>query len=497
MDFQPTTEQQAALAAFKTGEHVVLEAGAGAGKTSTLKLLARSDFRRKGIYFAFNKSTAVDAARSFPETVTCKTLHGFAYAAMMTPERRARLGSSQRVRSAEAARILGLRGPARFSADLAPLSPQQLASLAIATVTRFCQSSNETITARHVPTPPGMEDPRVRDALASIVVPAAARAWGDITSPGGRLRFTHDHYLKMWALTHPSLEADYVFLDEAQDSNGLTVGVVADQIKAGAQVITVGDRNQAIYGWRGATDAMDAFGGQHLSLTQSFRFGPAIANEANKWLTALHSQLRITGTTSLLSVLDDLDGPTPTGERAPDAILCRSNAGALEVLMDLLERGIKASIVGGADDMARLAQAAIELTERGQTFHPELIAFTSWRQVQDYVEQDADGSDLAVAVRLIDAHTPEVILSTVDAMSPERGASLLLSTAHKAKGREWNRVRIGKDFRAPKPDENGDVRVRPDEAMLAYVAVTRAQKVLDRGSLDWIDGYLAKQRVAA
>ena len=165
--------------------------------------------------------------------------------------------------------------------------------------------------------------------------------------------------------------------------------------------------------------------------------------------------------------------------------------------MDLLERGIKASIVGGADDMARLAQAAIELTECGQTFYLELIVFTSWRQVQDYVEQDADGSDLAVAVRLIDAHTPEVILSTVDAMSPERGASLLLSTAHKAKGREWNRVRIGKDFRAPKPDENGDVRVRPDEAMLAYVAVTRAQKVLDRGSLDWIDGYLAKQRVAA
>lgn len=62
------------------------------------------------------------------------------------------------------------------------------------------------------------------------------------------------------------------------------------------------------------------------------------------------------------------------------------------------------------------------------------------------------------------------------------------TTAHKAKGREWQRVLIAGDF--PKPDmdeETLEWKLPSEEELnLIYVAVTRAIKGLDLGSLSWI-----------
>jgi hypothetical protein len=135
------------------------------------------------------------------------------------------------------------------------------------------------------------------------------------------------------------------------------------------------------------------------------------------------------------------------------------------------------------------------LKETGQTWHPELMAFTSWGMVQDYVEQEDDGADLKVFVQLIDEHGADAIISTIDRSADESNAKLTISTAHKAKGREWNHVRVASDFgrndnrRGQDDDEDGSVD-RTD-AMLAYVTVTRARKILDRGGLAWIDEQLA------
>ncbi|MBT2392141.1 hypothetical protein J7E87_22590 [Streptomyces sp. ISL-1] len=65
-------------------------------------------------------------------------------------------------------------------------------------------------------------------------------------------------------------------------------------------------------------------------------------------------------------------------------------------------------------------------------------------------------------------------------LSAEQEAQLTVSTAHKATGREWVRIRIGKSFTAPLFDEDGIQRLlRADEARLVYVAVTRARRLLD------------------
>lgn len=70
---------------------------------------------------------------------------------------------------------------------------------------------------------------------------------------------------------------------------------------------------------------------------------------------------------------------------------------------------------------------------------------------------------------------------------------MTVSTAHKAKGREWARVRIADDFTPPKDsdqqDETGRTVPGPiddGEARLAYVAVTRTRSRLDIGGLAWI-----------
>src|ERR1041385_6027626 len=80
-EWRPTPEQEAAIAAFATGDHLVLQAGAGSGKTSTLYMLAAST-RRWGRYIAFNRSIANEARNTFPHNVKCGTAHSLAWHAV-------------------------------------------------------------------------------------------------------------------------------------------------------------------------------------------------------------------------------------------------------------------------------------------------------------------------------------------------------------------------------------------------------------------------------
>ena len=176
MSHTPTLEQAAIIDAFAGGGHLVVEAGAGAGKTSTLKMLAGVDTRRRGVYVAYNRSIAGDAAREFPRNVLCKTAHGLAYAAVGR-QFAARL-RAPRLPARETARILGIREPLHLATARAPLAPQQLARLVTETIQRFCYSADERITRRHVPLVNGIDTDPERAALARVLVPAAQRNAG-------------------------------------------------------------------------------------------------------------------------------------------------------------------------------------------------------------------------------------------------------------------------------------------------------------------------------
>ena len=61
--------------------------------------------------------------------------------------------------------------------------------------------------------------------------------------------------------------------------------------------------------------------------------------------------------------------------------------------------------------------------------------------------------------------------------APEAVADYVISTVHRAKGLEWKRVKVVNDFRFGMID--GRLTLDHEEMRLLYVAVTRAQHVLD------------------
>lgn len=479
--YKPNGEQRAIIAAHRTGESLVVQAGAGTGKTSTLQFMARSTPARKMLYLAYNKAIQVDAATKFPSNVTCKTSHGQAYG-VIGINYRGRL-NGPRVPSRQAAQILGIVRPETVVDELLGpmvLQPYKLAQLVTRTVDRFCHSADPEVSERHVPWVPGLGGAEARAQIEQLIVPLARAAWKDMLSPDGRLKFTHDAYLKMYQMSKPRLPFGTILLDEAQDTNECVADIVISQQERGAQLHLVGDSCQAIYGWRGAVDFMDKVDGRVLQLTGSYRFGPAIAEEANRWLDLIGSPLRLKGFKQINSVVDD-------GSDAL-AVLTRTNGQSIAEVMAALERGTRVALVGGGGQIAAMARAAAQLQAGGGTEHPELIAFSTWDEVVRYTKEDPSGSDLLPFVQMVTAHGPDAILRATERLSSEEGAELIVSTAHKAKGREWDSVRIGPDFKVPK---DGGVPPK-DEMMLNYVAETRARFALQRGSLGAIDAIAPK-----
>lgn len=481
---RPTAEQQAIIEACRSGKHTVIEAGAGTGKTSTLRMVSQA-LRGRGLYLAFNKPIAVDAQRSFPGNVTAKTAHSVAFNAVGR-RYKARLDAPH-LSATVSAQLLGLDITMMLECGSALLTAPVLARHALDTVKRYCQSDADEIGSRHVPKLPGVDEPADRDMLITLTLPIARKAWADIQELDGKLKFEHDHYFKIWALGRPRLPYDFICLDEAQDTNPVLAKVVYDQTM---QQIVVGDSNQAIYGWRGAVDALANWPASHrLQLTKSWRFGPQLADEANKWLKVLGSPMRLTGNAAIRTHIGTV------GVDFADAIVCRTNAETIHQAIAALAAGRRTALVGGTRAIEDMAKAAQALQDGKDTEHPELAMFESWDAVKEYAKTDAASADLRVLVRLVEKHGTSGIRKITRQMVDERDAEVRISTAHKAKGREWDSVAIGGDFFEPKGEPGTPAgAVDRDEARLSYVSITRAKRSLDRGSLEWIDQYVPGAR---
>jgi hypothetical protein len=487
MKFPPTSEQQAAIEAFTAGSNFVLEAGAGTGKTSTLQFLAEAAPGKRGVYVAFNNAIATEARRKFPRNMVVKTMHSFAMQGTRYEFMR-RLNGSPKIPLGLAASRLGVFAPLQLGGRN-PLRPTTQASLAMQTVRRFCSSDSETIRKRHVPMPDGM-DPATYAFVAPRIVSLAERVWADVSDPNGdQFRLEHDHYLKVWALQRPRWNCDFVLFDEAQDANPVISGMVELQAAAGAQLVAVGDSAQSIYEWRGAVDALRKFDvTTRLRLTQSFRFGPEIANEANKWLKVMGSDFRLSG-------CDDKRSRVVDSIVRPDVILSRGNATVIAELFSALEAGTRVGLVGGGRDLLAVAKAAGLLKAGIHTEHPEFALFETWDDLVDYAES-GDDPNLLVLVKIVEEHGAEAIVRAVQSALHEDDSDLVLSTAHKAKGKEWGSVRLSTDFAEPKFDEGRERFPGAEELRLSYVSVTRAMEYLDRGNLDWVDEALKKGLMA-
>jgi hypothetical protein len=477
---RPTVEQTAVMDLFKSGRDMVIQAGAGTGKTTTLGMLARTTSRH-GCYVAFNKSAAQDADRAMPVTVQSSTMHSLAYRALNAELGIwQRLNDAKRMPSARLAKRLGI-GPVHVTIPGAPvkvLAPALLAGHVMRALRRFCESAAESPGPEHFPYLHGID---VHDAdgvhgnvnnrqLAYHLLEPLTKAWDDVRGPAMLVPFAHEHYLKIWQLRNPQLPGEFVLFDEAQDANGVMLAVLAAQ--TGKQMVYVGDSQQQIYEWRGAINALDQFEGEQRWLSQSFRFGPAAAELANVILARLDSPLRLRGTPSLATRVGRCDRPR--------AVLCRSNATAVNVLLGVQREGRTGHLVGGDRELIRFATAAAKLQAGEKVTHPDLACFDSWREVQAYVDQDPAGDDLRMMVKLLDDYGVQIVLDALDGAIGEDGADVIISTAHRAKGREWPSVSLATDFDPPRDgDGNRLWELQAPEWRLLYVACTRAREVLD------------------
>lgn len=469
----PTEEQWHAVVQAVAGRRLAVVAGAGTGKTTTLVMIANALEGKRGRYIAFNKAIVADSARRLPTHVACSTAHSLAYQAVGRAF--AHRLDGRRMRSADIAAYLNIEPIlVPVEGDRKLLTAGYLAGLAMRAVSNFSRSAEREPSEAHVPYIDGIDRPTAQGrrgwannrAIREWIMPVIRRVWADVSSPQGRLPFKPGFYLKVFELSQPRIQADFLLVDEAQDLSPVLLSIVRRQNDA--QIVLVGDPHQAIYGWLGAVDAMGALRDCYRCyLSQSFRFGPAIAAAGNNILARLGAELRLKGYPEIASRVGPISNPR--------VILTRSNSGAARELLVNLAKGRSVALVGKSNELKAFCRAALELRATGHTAHPELACFKGWDEVLDYVVHDEQGDELKRQVDLIKDHGAENVLAALERSCPEYRADVVISTAHKSKGREWDEVRLARDFRAPTHDDE----CSPEELRLLYVACTRARYRLD------------------
>ncbi|MFI2068146.1 UvrD-helicase domain-containing protein [Streptomyces mirabilis] len=484
--FPPTPQQQAIIDACVAGQNVVVQALAGTGKTTTMAMVARELSPKRVTYVAFNRDIADEARGKFPPNTDAATSHAFAARALR------QTGLKQKVNNA-GKNHPGARWPWQLTEALGinvavrtkdrTYEPEDVARLVKATYVAYRNSADDKISTAHLPSSLAEAPRSIRDTVLRY----ARAAWKDIEDPvSNKVHFDFDDYLKLWALTKPTLPGEVIIFDEAQDINPVLSRVIQEQTH---QTIVVGDSNQSIYAFRGAEDALTDWPADiELPLTQSWRFGTEVARIGNEFLTLLGSPFMLEGNPNLESTL----GPVTE----PDAVLAKTNAGALAAVVAALEQGRRVALAGGKKDIVDIADAAADLMAGRGTKHPELASFKDWDEVRELVERDDnDAKHLETFVRLVDAHSPRGLkdiaaqLVDIKIQEEELRAQVVVSTAHRSKGLEFDNVLIAGDFPGPKIDpETGEPKLpSPENLRLMYVAVTRAKNRLDLGSLQWIE----------
>ncbi len=465
MSLKPTDEQLKVIAAAKSGKDLVVQALAGTGKTTTLKLLAEALSDKQGTYIAFNKAIVEEAVTKFPPNVKCRTAHSLAYG-QVGFQYKERMSNHSRITLKEVGDWLGVEKLSyRVGKNSYVLDEAQVANLVLSSVGNFCKSIDSTIQKEHIEIPllASFDKKQVANFQKSLL-PFAVKAWDDIQEYKGFLKFSHDYYLKIWQLSSPKIRGDFILFDEAQDADPVMLSIIEAQHHA--QRIYCGDQFQAIYEWRGAENALSKVKvDQSLWLTQSFRFGDAIASEANDILGFLEAPVNVQGFSRIASTVEVVT--------SPKAILCRTNAGVIQHVMQEIGKHRKVAVIGRTQELIEFAEACGQLQRGKRTLHQELAPFKSWAEAKAYVEQYPEEThEIKTMIDLVDRFGVESLVMALKRVVTESEADVVISTAHKAKGREWETVKLAGDYLHPTDMEVEDLR-------LAYVSVTRAIKKLD------------------
>ncbi|KAL4227091.1 F-box DNA helicase 1 [Mactra antiquata] len=502
------THEQLRIVKHLAGPHEVIKivAFAGTGKTTTLVRYTQLRPNQKFLLVVYNKSVCDYAKTRFPKNVECRTGHSLAF---------------QTFGRKYAHKLFALKVYTLTQA-LQLRKGQNLflqAKFVMTTLESYFASDDDDIDTHHVPDSRFNEKTGLKEFIdlptKNLYVDDAKQIWRRMKDYNDKkIGMTHDGYLKLYQLSKPKLKGYHCLLiDEAQD---LTPAITDILLQQNQGKILVGDPHQQIYSFRGAVNAMERIRADTIFyLTQSFRFGPEIAQVAMSCLEVLKNEKNKTLVGS--GKKSTIDG-TQVGQLA---ILSRSN---FTVFNEAVKKccysneQCKVAFVGGTTnfgfpmlmDMYALTLSEQEREKENLEISNKLIkSFKSFADLDNFATKSLD-NELLGKIKIVKAYNhnlPHHIRKIESkCVKDERQADYVFSTAHKAKGLEFSTVRVTDDFLG---DQTGNMLVRldvppydvnhiqplqgssntvstgaktDDEENLLYVAVTRAQNALQMSS---------------
>jgi superfamily I DNA/RNA helicase len=285
---------------------------------------------------------------------------------------------------------------------------------------------------------------------------------------------------------------DLIMVDESQDLDPMQIAVIKRASRDG-QVVFVGDRNQAIYGFRGADveaieNVVKEFKAKELPLSTCWRCPTAVIEEAQKIVPAIEAAPNtIEGKVDTLASHDDMLKMAEAG----DFVLCRTTAPLVETCMQFIRSG-KAATVRGRDIGQGLVMLADKIkrrrTSKGKGLLDALYAYREdslaklghpSKEAQRQSLSDKIDTLLVLAEECTTFDQIKVKIQSIfsDVQNGDLKNLILCSTAHKAKGLESERVFVIHPELMPLPFVRQDWQKR-QEMNLKYVSITRSTREL-------------------
>ena len=451
-----------------TNNDVIVNAGAGTGKTFTIVEGAnRVNANRMG-FLAFNKSIATELAERLPEHVEAKTFHALGMKAVRDAVGRTKV-NNWKVKNI----IDGILGRDYFAQPLVKLISLVKGSMI------DCTDNKEIyklIDEYNIEFKTPREEVMGVDLVCQIL--------DECKKQTNEIDFDDMIWLPL-VNDYPLPQFDILFVDEAQDFNEMQRQLVLACTKNGRCII-VGDKNQAIYGFRGAdSGSMSIFENQlkargstvnSFGLTLTWRCPKSVVAEANRYVKEFNClETAEDGQVHVNAYLNPQKG---------DMVLCRYNAPLVSAFYDLITQG-KSAYILGRDMHKGLVNYVKKITKHNNMSSEEFMnLLTVDFRVNHAKLIDADKQNQAntlsdkfecVKIFASKADTVGGIIAEIERLfNSKTKGDIQLSTVHKAKGLEADNVFILATERMPHPKATN----MQEERNICYVAITRAKKNL-------------------
>jgi DNA helicase-2/ATP-dependent DNA helicase PcrA len=453
----------------KSGSNAVVEAVAGSGKTTTcLQAFGLIPTTQEVIFICFNKRIAVANQAKIDNMgirhAKMSTYHSLGYAAI-----RAAFGNPT-VDDNKVDSILKSILDYDTQRHMFP-AIRNLVELVKANLLTTSADNLDELCAHH-----GIELNGDREVVFQAV-PAALKRSLELTSV---IDYADMCYMPV-ALNLPMKQYDWVFVDEAQDTNRNQAELAINSVKPTGHIVAVGDRFQSLYGFRGADiDAIPnliaSLEAETLPLSISYRNPKCIVELVNTKRPEIKFEA---ADGAKEGQIRSITAEAALTEYAPgDMVLCRTNAPLVEPALALIRNGIKAVIIGR--DISKGLLALVRKM-KANSMNDLMSKLANYAKVEVAKLSAADKGNQAQALN--DKVETVIALSSgmasikeledrINTIFAEEAEGVAFSSIHRAKGLEAERVYILHPELLPHPMARKPWEMVQEENII-YVAITR------------------------